>query len=278
MKLGLGRLSAYQVAAIRIVSSGLVLLPTAIRCFKLIPRKKLLLTFISGVLGSLIPAFLFCKAEEGLDSALAGTLNALTPIFVIIIGALFFQSKTSFNKIAGIAIAFTGSVLLLMVKGIQGSQNYFYIAYIIIATMCYGFNVNIVSKFLQNVSSLHIAAVALVTIALPALVVLILTGFFNESFTDMAVLKAVGFSAVLGVAGTALASILFYQLMKSAGPVFSSMVTYGIPVIAIGWGVVLHEDVTWKQVLCLVVILAGVFIANIETIIGAARNRFGKTA
>ena len=276
MKLGLERLSAYEVAAIRIVSSGLVLLPVAIKCFRLIPGKKLFYTFMSGVLGSLIPAFLFCKAEEGLDSALAGTLNALTPIFVIIIGAVFFKAQTSFHKVLGIIIAFSGSILLLLSQGIHGSQNYFYIAYIIIATICYGINVNMVSKSLTGIGSLQIAAVALTTVAIPALLVLIGVSFFNHSFNDTKLLAAIGYSSLLGIAGTAIASILFYQLMKSAGPVFASMVTYGIPLIAIMWGVVYGESVGWKQIVCLAIILTGVFVANFETIMTAAKSRFTK--
>ena len=231
---------------------------------------------MSGVLGSLLPAFLFCKAEEGLDSALAGTLNALTPIFAILTGALFFKARTSFHKVLGIVIAFSGSILLLLSQGIHGSQHYFYIAYIIIATICYGINVNMVSSSLTDMGSLQIASVALTTIAIPALVVLIATGLFQHSFSDVRYLASIGYASLLGVAGTAIASILFYQLVKSAGPVFASMVTYGIPIIAILWGIVYHEQVTWKQVGCLLIILSGVFVANYETIITAARKRFVK--
>src|SRR5574343_415553 len=95
MKLGMDHhLSPYQVAAVRMVASGLVLFPFCIRFFKQIPTQKLPFVAISGTLGSLIPAFLFCLAEEGLDSSLAGALNSLTPIFVIVCGALFFKTPT----------------------------------------------------------------------------------------------------------------------------------------------------------------------------------------
>ena len=66
----------------------------------------------------------------------------------------------------------------------------------------------------------------------------------------------------MGIAGTAIATIFFYILVKRAGVIFSSMVTYGIPFIALFWGVVAHEDLTWKEIGSLAVILAGVFIAN----------------
>jgi len=263
MKEGLLHLSAYQVASLRIVFSGIVLLPSAIKHFRNIPKDKLGVIFLSGVLGSLLPAYLFCVAEIGIDSALAGTLNSLTPIFVIITGALFFNSRTSSNKIAGILIAFTGSILLLVSKGnMQESQNLVYVSFVVIATICYGLNVNMVYKHLQNIGSLQIAAVALTLNTIPALIVLIATGYFNLPLTSEGVLYSTGQAALLGILGTAVASIIFYKLVKSAGAVFASMVTYGIPIIANFWGMIYGEEVGLKQFGCLLLILTGVYLAN----------------
>ncbi len=263
MKEGLVSLSAYQVASLRIVFSGIVLLPTAIKYLRLIPKDKMFIIFMSGMLGSLLPAYLFCIAEEGIDSALAGTLNSLTPIFVIITGALFFKSKPTGNKILGILISFTGSILLLISKGhMRESQNLIYISFIVLATIFYGFNVNMVQRHLKNIGSLQIAAVALTLNAIPALLVLIFTGYFNLPLTDKSILLSTAASAILGILGTALASVIFYMLVKRAGAIFASMVTYGIPVVAIIWGVIYHEEVGWKQVACLLLILFGVYIAN----------------
>ena len=210
MKEGLLHLSAFQVASLRIVFSGIVLLPFAIKHFKSIPQNKLLLIFMSGVLGSLLPAYLFCVAELGIDSALAGTLNSLTPIFVIITGALFFNSKTAGNKILGIFIAFTGSLLLLFSKGqMPESQNMLYVSFVVMATICYGINVNMVYKHLHNIGSLQIASVALSLNAIPALIVLVLSGYFSLPLTNPGILYSTGHAALLGVFATAMASIIF---------------------------------------------------------------------
>lgn len=263
MKEGLLHLTAFQVASLRIVFSGIVLLPSAIKHFRKIPRSKLMVVFMSGVLGSLLPAYLFCVAELGIDSALAGTLNSLTPIFVIITGALFFNAKTASNKILGILVAFTGSILLLLSKtNMQESQNLVYVSFVIIATICYGLNVNMVYKHLQDIGSLQIAAIALSLNAIPALIVLYFTGYFSLPLTDPDLLYSTGHAAVLGVLGTALASIIFYVLVKRAGAVFSSMVTYGIPVVANFWGMIYGEEVGLVQFVCLLLILAGVYLAN----------------
>jgi len=263
MKEGLQKLSAYQVASLRIVFSGMVLLPTTIKYFRLIPANKLLLIFLSGFLGSLLPAYLFCIAEKGIDSALAGTLNSLTPIFVIITGALFFNTKTTSNKVLGIIISFAGCILLLFSKGqMQENQNLIYISYVVLATIFYGFNVNMVHRHLSQVGSLQIAAVALTLNAVPAFIALATTGYFSLNFAETGILYSTGAAALLGIVGTAIASIIFYMLVKKAGAIFASMVTYGIPFIAITWGVIYGEQVGWKQLLCLIVILGGVYVAN----------------
>lgn len=263
IKVGLQHLTPYQVASIRIISSGIVLLPVALTSFKKIPKDKIFIVFMSGVIGSLVPAYLFCLAEVGIDSALAGTLNALTPIFVIIFGALFFNAKTTSNKIWGITIAFTGSLLLFFSQpNFSENSNLSYILFVVLATSLYGINVNMVHKHLSQVGSLNIAAVALSLSAIPALIVLFFTGYFKLNYLDRGILLSTGYASLLGVFGTAISTVLFYILLKRAGAVFASMVTYGIPVIAIGWGIIYGEDIGWKQLISMLVILCGVWVAN----------------
>ena len=268
MKISLdNHLGPYQLAALRIVFAGLIILPITFKNIKYIPRNKFFLVFISGTLGSLLPAFLFCLAEEGIESSLAGTLNCLTPIFAIITGAIFYKTSVSLNKIAGILIAFVGSVLLLFSKGhLQENQHLIFISFVVLAAFLYGFNVNMVSKHLLMIPPLHLAAISLSLNAIPALLVLICTGFFNLSFANHQLLVAVGGAAFLGIIGTAFASVLFYTLVKRAGGIFASMVTYGIPFVAIAWGIFYGEVYYFKQVLCLLIILFGVYWGNKKTV------------
>lgn len=264
MKVGLdNHLGPYQIAALRIVFAGLVLLPITIQHIRNIPRHKLILVFLSGLLGSFLPAFLFCLAEEGIESSLAGTLNCLTPIFVIISGAVFYKTSTPVNKIVGILIAFVGSFLLLFSRGhLQQGQQLIFVSFVVLAAFLYGFNLNMVARHLLTIPSLHIAAIGLSLNALPALIVLIFTGFFSLSLESHSLLVAVGAAAFLGIVGTAFASIIFYTLVKRAGGIFASMVTYGIPFIAIGWGVYYGEVYNLEQIICLLIILFGVYWGN----------------
>ena len=263
IKEGLVGLTALQVASFRIISSGIILLPIALNSFKKIPSNKLLLVFVSGVLGSLLPAYLFCIAELHIDSSLAGTLNALTPIFAIVIGALFFKTNTARNKILGISISFAGSILLFFAQPtFSENSNIKDVLLVIIATLCYGINLNIVGKHLKEIPSLNIVAVALSSNAVPAAIVLYFTGYFQQDIFEKVILISTGYTLILGVIGTAAATVIFYMLIKRAGIVFSSMVTYAIPIVAVFWGILYGEQVGWKQIACLLIILTGVYVAN----------------
>jgi drug/metabolite transporter (DMT)-like permease len=263
MKEGLKELSAYEVAAMRMFSAGIVLLPFALKAFREIKRKEFWLILATGLLGSFIPAILFCVAETKIDSALAGMLNALTPLFVILVGVLFFQSATVFKKTLGVVIGFAGMVILFPGKGVHiETEHLIFSSLILIATLCYGLNVNIIGRYLQHIPSIHIAAIAFVSLIIPSLLLLFVKGFFSHSFSSSALWWSVSASAVLGILGTAVASILFYMLLKRAGSLFASTVTYGIPFIAVGWGLLAGETITFIQIGGLLVILAGVYIAN----------------
>jgi drug/metabolite transporter (DMT)-like permease len=262
MKEGLKELTAYQVAAIRMTAAGIVMLPLALRQMKQLPRSKMGYAVLSGVLGSFVPAFLFCIAETRIDSSLAGILNALTPISVIGIGILFFHAKITKLQLAGVLIGFAGLCMLFLSKGTIDLTYISYASLVLLATMSYGLNVNMVNRHLHDVPSFHIATFAFVSLMLPSLLILWATGYFDLPLSQPEVVIATGYSALLGLTGTAIATVLFYMLLKSAGTIFSSMVTYGIPFVAIFWGVLAGETITLLQIACLGIILAGVYVAR----------------
>lgn len=255
-------LSAWQVGSIRILSSGIVLLPFAIGAFSRIPKSLKGIVFISGWLGSFIPALLFCFAELQISSAFAGTLNSITPLNTLLIGWLIYKIPIAKAKATGVLVGLSGSFLLLAAK--SGGQSYapVYGLLVVIATICYGLNVHLVKQKLGGITSLDIASLAFAGLIPFSLAVLVFTGFFSLPLTEASYLKAVGASTLLGVAGTAFASVIFYRLVKMAGPVFASLVTYGIPFVAIGWGFIYGETISLLQWLALLFILVGVYLAN----------------
>lgn len=256
-------LSPYEVASIRLLSAGLVLIPFFPSAIKRIPSNKRGLVILSGFLGSFFPAYLFCVAETKIDSALAGILNALTPLFVIMVGMSFFGLKVKSLQIIGILLGFIGLCLLVALGSKNISLQYLsYALLVLLATLFYGINVNMVGRYMQGIGSIDIAAMAFVFLIFPCAIFLFFSGYLSYPLTQKAYWQSTLASATLGVFGTAIASIIFYMLVKRAGALFSSMVTYGIPFVAIGWGLQAGEQVNVQQVGCLAVILVGVYLAN----------------
>lgn len=262
MKEGLKAFTPYQVASLRMLFAGLVLLPFAIKAYRKIPKDKMGIVVVSGIVGNFIPAYLFCIAETRIDSALAGILNSLTPLFTILVGVLFYKAQTTAIKFLGILIGFVGLTFLLLTGKEVHFDHLSYAGLVLIATMMYGVNVHTVGRNLKEIGSIQIASVAFSFLILPSAAVLFFTGFFAKDFKDPLVIHSVLTSAVLGMVGTSMASILFYYLVKKAGILFGSLVTYGIPVVAVVWGVAYGESLAPLQVVCLGVILLGVYIVN----------------
>ena len=256
-------LSATQIASVRIFSAALVLLPFGIVHITKIPPKKILLAILSAVLGNLLPAFIFAYAiAHNIDSSLAGILNSLTPICVVIIGIVFFNAKIGYNKIAGVLIGFTGLCLLTLSKSGISFENMGNALWILLATVLYGFNVNIVSHYLKEINPFHLTTVSLSFMVIPTIIILWQQDILNLAFDESIVRWSVIISVLLGIVGTALATALFYILVKRAGGLFASLVTYGIPFVAIAWGFFYGENITAIQVVCLGTILSGVWLAN----------------
>lgn len=264
MKEGLMQLTAFQVAAMRIFSAGLVLLPIAIRQLQLIPNDKIKRIIISAAIGNFIPAFLFCIAETRINSSLAGIVNALTPLFAILMGVLFFKMPFVWKKVLGVLIGFIGLCLLFLPQsdGIPFDKNQLYALFIVVATMLYGINPNLIVKHLQGINSLHIAAIGLSVLAIPSFFILLFTSYFSAFNTSEPFIRATIASLILGVLGTAVAQIFFLMLLKRTGVVFSSLATYIMPFVAILWGVYYGETITSWELICLGIILSGVYFAN----------------
>lgn len=263
MKEGMKSLGPFQVASIRIASAGIFLLPLAPKVYPTVPRGKWGLIILSGLLGTFIPAYLFCMAETRIDSGLAGITNALTPLFTLLIGTLFFGSRIHWMKWLGVTLGFIGMVMLIWTgRKAQGFGEVGFAGFALLATVMYGTNVNLVMHHLQGFGSRQITTVALTLLSIPALLILAFTGFFAMPNKDHPWFLSTGASMLLGMMGTGVATLMYYLLLKRAGGLFSTMVTYGIPFVALFWGSLAGEHVGITQLLCLLVILSGVLIAQ----------------
>ncbi|MBT8243665.1 MAG: EamA family transporter [Winogradskyella sp.] len=257
-------LSPFQIGGLRNVITGLILLGFGFTSLKRIKKPQWKWIAISGFLGSFFPAFLFAIAETEIDSAITSILNSLVPLNTILMGVTIFKIASTRRQVIGVIIGFIGTALLIL-KGaeINPNQNYLYASFIIISTLMYAANVNIIKRHLQDVKPLTIAAGNYVFIIIPAFVILLFTDFFSvETFESDTFLNAILCVTILSIFGTALAKVLFNKLVQISTPVFATSVTYLMPIVALIWGLLDGEAFTPMQGFATLIILAGVYIAN----------------
>jgi drug/metabolite transporter (DMT)-like permease len=186
----------------------------------------------------------------------------LTPIFVIITGAVIYKQRVAKQKIIGVATGLLGSVLLFSTSHHHSLGDVNYAALVVLATIFYGININMVKQKLHGIPPTFIASFAFASLIIPSALILYYTGFFALPLNTPSYIKATAAACVLGVIGTALAAILLYKLVNRTGGVFASMVAYGIPFVAIIWGKWYGEAPTIGEICSLFIVLGGVYLAN----------------
>lgn len=262
IKKSLVGLNALQVGSFRIIFAAVFLITVGFKRIAKLNIRQWKWVIISGFLGSFLPVYLFAFAETEIDSAIASILNATTPLMTLIFGALFFKSVFTQNKIIGVVIGLLGTFgLILSGASINSDQNYLYSLLVVLAAACYAMNVNILKTRMSDISPLGIAAGNFTALLLPALLILYFTGFFEQKFSEEVKLSVM-FVGILGIVGTGVAMIIFNKLVQISDPVFTTSVTYTIPVVALGWGILDGEVFSSWQLLSAFVILVGVFIVN----------------
>lgn len=262
MKKSQAGLGSPQIASLRIFAAALVFLPFAVFHIKKLPREKMGMIILAGLFGNLLPAFCFAEAVMKIDSSLAGILNSLTPICVVIIGIVFFRDKIKMQKISGVLIGFAGLCLLTFTQKKINLDNLAYSLLVIAGTISYGINVNMVSHRLKGLNPIHLATVSLGFMSIPAGIILWQQGFFDLDFSAAVIRESVVYSCLLGLGASSFATVIFYMLVQRAGGLFASLVTYGIPFIALFWGFLDGESITLVEIISLGIILLGVYLAN----------------
>lgn len=256
--------SDVQVGALRMLIAGLVLAPFAVYHLRKIKTlSQFFMLAIVGFAGNFFPAFLFTYAETGLSSGYAGMLNSFTPIFTIIIGFFIFKIRLTPIQIVGVLIGTVGIVLLMIAgKNLTITGTWYHIFAIVLATLLYGISLNTIKHTLQSFKAVEITSLAFFIVLGPAIFVNFYAGTWNTIQTNEFAMEGLGYIAILAIVGTALAVIVFNQIISYSSALFASSVTYFIPIVAVIIGVGFGERIGWSQVGSMGVVLIGVFIAN----------------
>ena len=269
MKKGLVVFSALELGACRVSVAALLLLPFALRHVGRVERSRFKWLLLSGVVGTLLPAFLFAYAETRLASGLVGVLNALTAVFALLVGTQLFGQRLTGGRTLGVGLGLLGTVVLMGLGGAGDSAaptdagNAWYGLYIVAATICYGLSINVIKYKLSGLKPLTVTAVLLLLIGGPALVYLLLgTAFLHKLAVVPGAWGAFGYITLLATMSTAVAMVLFNKLIQQSTALFASSSTYLIPIVALGLGALDGEVFNGWHAAGMAIILTGVFIIH----------------
>lgn len=254
--------SPYQSGALRISFAFLFFLPIALKKIKHLTKENLKFLLIVGFIGNFFPAILFAYGETIVTSTLASMLNSTTPIFVLIIGVLFYKTKVRWQNILGIIMGFVGALGLLMKNSSSILSGWNIGALIIlIATVFYGINLNVLKYNLQKLDGITTAALSSLLVG-PSAILYLLTTNIQTTYYSEFFWESIGALTVLSFFGSFIAIIFLNTLIKYTTTLFSASVTYIIPIFAIGWGFIDREIITTVQIISIIIILAGVSLVN----------------
>jgi drug/metabolite transporter (DMT)-like permease len=209
-----------------------------------------------------IPFACFSFAVLHITTGLSAILNATVPMFSAIVGWLWLKQRLTMFKTLGIAIGFLGVALLAgeqaTFKGDQLWMSIAAIAACLLATFCYGLSGNVIK---ERLSHLHPWVIAGGTMLGATLWLAIPAALTWPSVTPSA--RAWWSLVAVGVLCSAMAYMLFFELLSRTDATKTMSVTYLIPVFAVMYGVLfLDEHVTLWMVGCAVVVLLGTALAT----------------
>lgn len=262
IKKGLIGLDPFQLGSLRIIFCAVFLLVIGFNSLKGIAQHQWKYIAVTSLFGTFIPAYLFAIAETKVSSSICSILNSLTPLNTLILGSIVFGLNFKRSQFMGVFIGLIGTAVLIFTGNNQeGTENYYYSILVLIATICYATNVNLIKKYLSDVKPLSITTGNFLVMLVPAILILCFTDFSNKINLPVTH-HAMFFVMILSVVGTGVANVIFYKLIQISSPVFASSVTYLIPIVALMWGFLDNEMLTPLQFLGAFIILIGVYLAN----------------
>ena len=265
IKKGLDVFQPLQVAAFRMSIAFLGLIPLILINYKKlrIPLSKWKYIPLLGLFGNLIPSVLFCTAETKIDSGLTGIMNSTTPLFALLIGFLFYGVVLTQNKIIGVIVGFVGALIIVLSKQKSISEINVFILMPLLATVCYGINVNIYKAKFQQENPIIIALLQYSFIAPFTLFYLFYSGVFHQIQQEPIVAwHGIKYLLILGIAGTGYALVFFNILIQRTSALFATMTTYLIPLVSVIIGLYDKEKILPLHFFGLFTILIGVYIGS----------------
>ena len=264
IKVAVVELSPPVIVLSRVVIGIAVLIPIAMKRGSLLPAVKAWRYVLPYAIGEMIaPWFLITAAEQKISSGLTGLLVATVPIWATILASMH-GDKTVWHakRLFGILIGFIGIILVVGIESLSGKQSILAIFMIIVAAIGYAWAVTMINSKVPHIDPISINGIAMVMTAIFYLPIAVATA--PNSMPSMKVITSL---IILGLFPTALAFILFFELIKDIGTARGSLVTYLNTAFAVLLGVlILSEPFTLGIALGLPLVLVGSYFASRKSV------------
>lgn len=262
MKLGASEFGPFATAFLRVLLASVFLLPLLVwRGHWAALQGKWGRILVVGVLNSGIPFALFGFAVLHINTGLTSIMNATTPLWGAVVAWVWLRDKPGGIRVLGLVIGFAGVAALAWDKATfkagAASPGLAVLA-CLAATLCYGIAASFTKKYMQGVPPLASATGsqigASIVLALPAA---------THLPAHMPSANAWLSIAALAFFCTAVAYILYFRIIATAGPARAVAVTFLIPVFGVLYGAVfLNELITGTMLVCGAVIVLGTALST----------------
>lgn len=255
IKIGLRDLSPEIVACGRIGLAALVLLPFAASRGALRPlRERVGMLFVLGAIQIAGPFLLISAGEGEISSSLAGILVATAPIFTAILALRVDREERSEGiRLLGVVVGIVGVAALFGLDLTGSGSTVLGGLAVVLAGLGYA-----VGGFIFKARFSDVAPIGVVAGVMTASALLLLPAALATLPADAPALGPVAAISALGVVGTGIAFVIFYDLIATVGPARAMLVSYIAPGFALIYGAIfLSEGITLGKVIGLTLIVAG---------------------
>ena len=205
-----------------------------------------------------IPFILFPLAQQRIDSALAGMLNAPIPIYSAVIAVFLLRRLPRAHQLTGIALGLLGAIGIGLPAVRDSTSGSLGVLMVVVATLLYGLSINLAVPLQQRYGA---PAVIMRALAITAVVTMPLgvIGLAGSEWSPPSVVAV----AVLGIMNTGVAYVIMASLVGRVGPTRGSVAVYCLPVVAMILGAVfLDELILPIQVAGTALVLLGAWLTS----------------
>jgi drug/metabolite transporter (DMT)-like permease len=256
--------SPEQVVGYRLLIASIVLVFIALLRGKSLPGTLLpwLHFIIFAVIGNILPFLLIAKGQLTISSGMAGLLMAIMPLVTLILAHFFLPNdKLNRYKIIGFVLGISGVFFILGPSLNDNNNTVFGILLVLAAACCYAIN-TIFATRLPSYDPLVSSSGVLIVASVISF--LIWPDIFYLNFLELSLISILSI-LLLGIFPTAIAMVIYFNIINSAGATFLSNINYLIPVVAFFLGaLVLGESIFWHNLLALLLIISGIVISRLR--------------